>query len=169
MIYYIIATVIVILLIIVNIRIVPEKKEYIVERFGKYKETWKNGLHIKIPFIDRIIGVISLKEKIKGFSLTKILTKDNNEVVVDLFIYFKIENSFQYFYENENPLLIINLLIENEARSLIRNVKLAKAFDKRDKLEIEIIKVINQETQKYGIKLLRVEIKNIVEVKDGNK
>jgi len=163
MIYFVISFII-IFLFIVNVRIVPEKKEYIVERLGKYKVTWQNGIHVKVPFIDRIIGVISLKEKIKGFSLSKILTKDNKEVIIDLFVYFKIENSFKYFYENENPLLIINLLIENELRNLVRKIKSSKVFDKKDKLENGLVDLIKNEMEKYGIQFLKAEIKSVTEV-----
>ncbi|NLD78822.1 MAG: hypothetical protein GX641_00585, partial [Mollicutes bacterium] len=82
----------------------------------------------------------------------------------DLFVYFKIENSFKYFYENENPLLIINLLIENELRNLVRKIKSSKVFDKKDKLENGLVDLIKNEMEKYGIQFLKAEIKSVTEV-----
>ena len=162
MLYYILILIAVIVFILfATLRIVPEKNAYIIERLGKYKTTWNSGLHFKIPFIDRIARKILLKEQVADFAPQPVITKDNVTMLIDSVIYFYIFDAEKYTYGVENPINAIENLTATTLRNIVGHLELDATLTSREKVNQEILKTLDEATDSWGIKITRVELKNI--------
>lgn len=149
-----------------SIRIVPESQCYIIERLGSYHATWQNGLHIKIPFIDRVAGIISLKEMVKDFPPQPVITKDNVTMQIDTVVYFQITDPKLYTYGVENPINAIENLTATTLRNLIGDLELDQTLTSRDIINSKMRSILDEATDPWGIKINRVEVKNILPPRD---
>ncbi len=154
--------IIVIGILIANIRIVPQAQAYVIERLGTYYATWKNGIHIKIPFVDRIAKKISLKEQVIDFPPQPVITKDNVTMQIDTVVYFQITDPKLYAYGVENPLSAIENLSATTLRNIIGDMELDNTLTSRDVINSKIRVILDEATDPWGIKVNRVELKNII-------
>ena len=148
-------------LIITNICIVPQASAWIIERLGKYQCTWDAGLHIKIPFIDRVIKKVSLKEQIADFEPQPVITKDNVTMMVDSVVFFNIFDPKSFAYGVERPVAAIENLSATTLRNIVGAMTLDETLTGRDEINGQITSILDEATDKYGIKVSRVEVKNI--------
>ncbi len=163
MIYYVIAVVIIVLaLIVVNIRIVPQSRAFIIERLGAYLTTWGVGLHVKLPFIDRVSNNVSLKERVMDFNPQPVITKDNVTMMIDTVVYFQITDPKLFTYGVENPLSAIENLSATTLRNIIGELELDATLTSRDIINTRMRSILDEATDPWGIKVNRVEVKNIV-------
>ncbi|HIU23027.1 MAG TPA: SPFH/Band 7/PHB domain protein [Candidatus Fimihabitans intestinipullorum] len=163
---FIILIVLVVVLVIPNIKIVPQAKAYVLERIGSYHETWRNGLHVKIPFLDRIANVVSLKEIVKDFAPQPVITKDNVTMQIDTVVYFQITDAKLYTYGVENPINAIENLTATTLRNIIGELELDQTLTSRDIINSKMRSILDEATDPWGIKVNRVEVKNIVPPRD---
>ena len=163
---FIILIVLVVVLVIPNIKIVPQAKAYVLERIGSYHETWRNGLHVKIPFLDRIANVVSLKEIVKDFAPQPVITKDNVTMQIDTVVYFQITDPKLYTYGVENPINAIENLTATTLRNIIGELELDQTLTSRDIINSKMRSILDEATDPWGIKVNRVEVKNIVPPRD---
>lgn len=162
MLYFILILIAVIVFILfATLRIVPEKNAYIIERLGKYKTTWNSGLHFKIPFIDRIARKILLKEQVADFAPQPVITKDNVTMLIDSVIYFYIFDAEKYTYGVENPINAIENLTATTLRNIVGHLELDATLTSRENVNQEMLKTLDEATDSWGIKITRVELKNI--------
>ncbi|MCH5295789.1 MAG: paraslipin [Treponema sp.] len=161
---YIIAVIIVVVmvLIIANIRIVPQSHAYIIERLGTYVTTWQTGLHVKLPFLDRIANKVSLKEKVLDFPPQPVITKDNVTMKIDTVVYMQITDPKLYSYGVENPLTAIENLSATTLRNIIGELELDATLTSRDVINSKMRSILDEATDPWGIKVNRVEVKNIM-------
>jgi regulator of protease activity HflC (stomatin/prohibitin superfamily) len=162
----ILLVIIVILLIAANIRIVPQAKAYVIERLGAYNGTWQVGLHFKIPLIDRISKKVSLKEHVIDFPPQPVITKDNVTMEIDTVIYFQITDPKLYSYGVEQPMSAIENLTATTLRNIIGEIELDESLTSREYINTKIREVLDEATDPWGIKINRVEVKNIVPPRD---
>ena len=148
--------------VISNIKIVPQAHAYVVERLGSYYVTWSTGLHVKIPFIDRIPSKISLKEQVVDFPPQPVITKDNVTMQIDTVIYFQITDPKLYTYGVENPIDAIENLSATTLRNIIGDLELDHTLTSRDVINTKIRAILDEATDPWGIKVNRVELKNIL-------
>ncbi|MCR5317362.1 MAG: SPFH/Band 7/PHB domain protein [Treponema sp.] len=161
--YVIIAAVFVImLLVITNIRIVPQSQAYVIERLGTYASTWQTGLHVKTPLIDKMANHVSLKEKVLDFPPQPVITKDNVTMKIDTVVYMQITDPKLYTYGVENPLLAIENLTATTLRNIIGELDLDATLTSRDVINTKMRSILDEATDPWGIKVNRVEVKNIV-------
>ena len=161
--YVIIAAAFVImLLIITNIRIVPQSQAYVIERLGTYASTWQTGLHVKTPLIDKMANHVSLKEKVLDFPPQPVITKDNVTMKIDTVVYMQITDPKLYTYGVENPLLAIENLTATTLRNIIGELDLDATLTSRDVINTKMRSILDEATDPWGIKVNRVEVKNIV-------
>lgn len=165
-IFMIILVVIAILLIVTNIRIVPQAKAYVIERLGAYSGTWQVGLHVKVPLIDKIAKKVSLKEHVIDFPPQPVITKDNVTMEIDTVIYFQITDPKLYAYGVENPMSAIENLTATTLRNIIGELELDGTLTSRELINSKIRMVLDEATDPWGIKINRVEVKNITPPKD---
>ncbi|MCI6156295.1 MAG: SPFH/Band 7/PHB domain protein [Erysipelotrichaceae bacterium] len=158
--------VIIIILVIPNIKVVPQARSYVIERLGSYYTTWKNGLHVKIPFIDRISNNVSLKEIVKDFAPQPVITKDNVTMQIDTVVYFQITDPKLYTYGVERPMQAIENLTATTLRNLIGDLELDQTLTSRDTINQQMRMILDEATDPWGIKVNRVELKNILPPKD---
>lgn len=161
----IIAVIIAILIIIAivrNIKIVPQAHAYVVERLGAYHSTWDTGLHLKIPFIDKIAKKVSLKEQVVDFPPQPVITRDNVTMQIDTVVYFEITDPKLYTYGVENPLSAIENLTATTLRNIIGDLELDSTLTSRDTINDKIRIILDEATDAWGIKVIRVELKNIL-------
>lgn len=158
--------IIAIFLVITNIRIVPQARAFVVERLGAYHATWQVGLHIKIPLIDKIAKKVSLKEHVIDFPPQPVITKDNVMLEIDTVIYFQITDPKLYAYGVENPMAAIENLTATTLRNIIGDLELDESLTSREHINSKIRLVLDEATDPWGIKINRVEVKNIVPPKD---
>lgn len=163
---FIIIIILVGLLIIPNIKIVPQAKAYVIERIGSYHGTWKNGLHFKIPFLDRISNRVSLKEIVKDFAPQPVITKDNVTMQIDTVVYFQITDAKLYTYGVENPISAIENLTATTLRNIIGELELDQTLTSRDIINSKMRSILDEATDPWGIKVNRVEVKNIIPPRD---
>ncbi len=164
---FLIAIIIILLLIIIpNIKIVPQAKNYVIERLGSYYQTWENGLHFKIPFIDRIASITTMKEIVKDFDPQPVITKDNVTMQIDTVVYFQITNPKLYTYGVENPINAIENLTATTLRNIIGELELDQTLTSRDIINNKMRVILDEATDPWGIKVNRVEVKNILPPKD---
>lgn len=152
----------VLLVVIANIKVVPQAKAYVVERLGAYHSTWDTGLHVKIPFADRIAKRISLKEQVVDFPPQPVITKDNVTMQIDTVVYFQITDPKLYTYGVENPLSAIENLSATTLRNIIGDLELDNTLTSRDVINSKIRVILDEATDAWGIKVNRVELKNIL-------
>lgn len=153
--------IIVIALIVTNICIVPQASAWIIERLGKYQCTWEAGLHIKMPFIDRVIKKVSLKEQVADFEPQPVITKDNVTMMVDSVVFFSIFDPKAFAYGVERPIAAIENLSATTLRNIVGAMTLDETLTGRDEINGQITSILDEATDKYGIKVSRVEVKNI--------
>ncbi|MBE6727777.1 MAG: SPFH/Band 7/PHB domain protein [Ruminococcaceae bacterium] len=160
----IIAIAIVALLIIIfpNIRIVPQASQYVIEFFGKYKETWEAGLHFKIPFVERIAKKITLKEQVLDSPPQPVITKDNVTMQIDTVVYFRIFDGQLYTYGAVNPINALSNLTATTLRNIVGEMELDGTLTSRDTINGKMTEILDEATDQWGIKVNRVELKNII-------
>lgn len=154
--------ILVFLIIIPNIRIVPQSTAFILERLGGYMATWSVGLHVKVPFIDRIANKVSLKERVMDFNPQPVITKDNVTMMIDTVIYFQITDPKLYTYGVENPMNAIENLSATTLRNIIGELELDGTLTSRDVINTRMRSILDEATDPWGIKVNRVEVKNII-------
>ncbi|MBQ3964671.1 MAG: paraslipin, partial [Firmicutes bacterium] len=153
--------IVLIALIVTNIRIVPQEYAFVIERLGKYRTTWQAGLHLKIPFIDRVVNKVSLKEQVLDFPPQPVITKDNVSVYVDSVVFSKVFDPRLYTYGVENPLFGLENLSATTLRSIIGNMELDTTLSSRDEINSQMEAILDEATDAWGVKVNRVELKNI--------
>ena len=158
--------VLVVFLVIPNIKIVPQAKVYVIERLGSYFKTWHNGLQLKIPFIDRVANVVTLKEVVKDFAPQPVITKDNVTMQIDTVVYFQITDAKLYTYGVENPINAIETLTATTLRNIIGELELDQTLTSRDIINSKMRAILDEATDPWGIKVNRVEVKNIIPPRD---
>ena len=161
-----IVVMIVIGLLVTNIRIVPQARAYVVERLGAYYGTWQVGLHFKVPLIDKIARKVSLKEKVIDFPPQPVITKDNVTMEIDTVIYFQITDPKLYAYGVESPMDAIENLTATTLRNIIGELELDESLTSREHINSKIRLVLDEATDPWGIKINRVEVKNITPPRD---
>ena len=164
--YVIILLIIILIIIILSIKIVPQAQRYVIERLGSYYTTWTNGLHFKIPFIDAISNKVTLKEIVKDFAPQPVITKDNVTMQIDTVVYFQITDAKLYTYGVENPINAIENLTATTLRNLIGELELDQTLTSRDIINSKMRAILDEATDPWGIKVNRVEVKNILPPKD---
>lgn len=163
---FIFIVVIIIALVATNIRIVPQAQTYVVERLGAYQTTWGVGLHIKVPLIDKIAKKISLKEQVVDFPPQPVITKDNVTMQIDTVIFFQITDPKLYTYGVERPLSAIDYLTATTLRNIIGDLELDETLTSREIINTRMRAVLDEATDPWGIKINRVEVKNILPPKE---
>ena len=158
--------VIVVIFIIPNIKVVPQARSYVIERLGSYLTTWNNGLHFKIPFVDRVSNKVSLKEIVKDFAPQPVITKDNVTMQIDTVIYFQITDPKLYTYGIEDPINAIENLTATTLRNIIGELELDQTLTSRDIINSKMRSILDEATDPWGIKVNRVEVKNILPPRD---
>ena len=153
--------VIIIILLARCIRVVPQANAWIIEFLGKYKETWNAGLHIKIPFLYKIVKKVSLKEQVADFEPQPVITKDNVTMMVDSVVFFYIFDPKLFAYGVERPIAAIENLSATTLRNIIGSMTLDETLTSRDEINGKITSILDEATDKWGIKVSRVEVKNI--------
>lgn len=164
MIYFIIGLLLII--VVTGIKIVPQAHSYVVERLGSYKETWGNGVHFRIPFIDRISSKLTLKEMVRDFDPQSVITKDNVTMMIDTVVYFQITDPKLYTYGVEHPMNAIENLTATTLRNIIGDLELDETLTSRDVINVKMCTILDEATDPWGIKINRVEVKNILPPKD---
>ena len=157
---------VIIWLLVSNIRIVPQARAYVVERLGAYYGTWQVGLHFKVPLIDKISRKVSLKEKVIDFPPQPVITKDNVTMEIDTVVYFQITDPKLYTYGVESPMDAIENLTATTLRNIIGELELDESLTSREHINSKIRMVLDEATDPWGIKINRVEVKNITPPKD---
>ena len=157
-----------ILLIVVvsSVKIVPQAQAFVIERLGSYSETWNNGLHFLLPFVDRISKRVNLKEIVRDFDPQPVITKDNVTMHIDTVVYFQITDAKLYTYGVDNPLNAIEMLTATTLRNLIGDLELDETLTSRDIINSKMKIILDEATDPWGIKVNRVEVKNIIPPRD---
>ena len=154
--------VIILLLLVTNIHVVQQSRAYVVERLGAYQTTWGVGLHLKLPIFDRIAKRVSLKEQVVDFAPQPVITKDNVTMQIDTVIYFQIVDPKLYTYGVEHPLSAIENLTATTLRNIIGDLELDQSLTSRDHINTKMRSILDEATDPWGIKVNRVELKNII-------
>lgn len=162
----IILLVLIIILLVTNIRVVPQATEFVIERLGTYYTTWETGLHFKVPLVDRVAKRISLKEQVMDFAPQPVITKDNVTMQIDTIVFYQVTDAKLYTYGVERPILAIESLTATTLRNIIGDMELDHTMTSRDVINSRITAALDQATDKWGIKVNRVELKNIVPPRD---
>ena len=163
MVYVIIALLVIIaVLIVVNVRIIPQSQAAVIERLGAYCKTWQVGIHVKFPFIDRVANKISLKEKVLDFQPQPVITKDNVTMMIDTVVYFQITDPKLYTYGVERPINALENLSATTLRNIIGDLELDQTLTSRDVINTKMRSILDEATDPWGIKVNRVEVKNII-------
>ena len=163
---FIILLILVIIIVVPCIKIVPQSKVYVIERIGSYYTTWHNGLHFKIPFIDRVANIVLLKEMVRDFAPQPVITKDNVTMQIDTVVYFQITDAKLYTYGVEYPISAIESLTATTLRNIIGELELDQTLTSRDIINAKMRSILDEATDPWGIKVNRVEVKNILPPKD---
>lgn len=158
--------VIVLILLLCNVRVVSQASEYVIELLGKYKTTWGAGLHIKIPFFEQIAKKITVKEQVLDSPPQPVITKDNVTMQIDTVVYFTIFDSKLYTYGAVNPLRALENLTATTLRNIVGGLTLDDTLTSRDNINVEMTRLLDDATDKWGIKVNRVELKNIIPPKE---
>lgn len=144
------------------VKVVPQAHAFVIERLGSFHATWSTGLHVKIPFIDKIAKRVSLKEKVVDFPPQPVITKDNVTMQIDTIVYFQITDPKLYTYGVENPIFAIENLTATTLRNIIGDLELDHTLTSRDVINTKIRAILDKATDPWGIKVNRVELKNIL-------
>lgn len=167
MIYFVLAVVIVIILLVAaNIKVVPQANAYVIERFGAYATTWTVGLHVKVPIMDRVANKVLLKEQVIDFRPQPVITKDNVTMQIDTVVFFQITDPKLFTYGVSNPFAAIENLTATTLRNIIGELELDETLTSRDIINSRMRAVLDEATDPWGIKINRVEVKNIVPPQD---
>ncbi|MBQ5565916.1 MAG: SPFH/Band 7/PHB domain protein [Clostridia bacterium] len=153
---------IVLVIIVSNVKVVPQANAYVVEKLGAYYATWSTGLHVKMPFIDRIARKVSLKEQVVDFPPQQVITKDNVTMQIDTVVYFQITDPKLYTYGVERPIAAIENLTATTLRNIVGELELDHTLTSRDVINTKIKIILDEATDAWGIKVNRVELKNIL-------
>ncbi|MBR0193451.1 MAG: SPFH/Band 7/PHB domain protein [Thermoguttaceae bacterium] len=148
--------------IILCIRIVPQSKEYIIERLGSYQDSWGPGLHLLMPFIDRIVNRVSLKENVLDYDPQPVITKDNVTIQIDSVVFYQVTDSKLYTYGANQPINVMRQLTATTLRNVVGEMDLDETLTSRDTINGKITRILDEATDKWGIKVNRVELKNIL-------
>lgn len=159
---FIVLVVIVAVLVAANIKIIPQSHAAVIERLGAYCKTWEVGLHVKVPFIDRIANKISMKEKVLDFPPQPVITKDNVTMMIDTVVYFQITDPKLYTYGVEKPINALENLSATTLRNIIGDLELDQTLTSRDVINTKMRSILDEATDPWGIKVNRVEVKNII-------
>ena len=151
-----------VILIVTNIRIVQQAKAYVVERLGAYRETWGVGVHMLLPFFDRVAKIVSLKEQVADFPPQPVITKDNVTMQIDTVVYFQVTDPKLYTYGIEQPMIAIENLSATTLRNIIGELELDECLTSRDVINTKMRAILDEATDPWGIKVNRVELKNIL-------
>lgn len=163
MLYVLLGILFLILLIVVaNIKVVPQSKAYVIERLGAYRTTWQTGFHVKIPFFERVAKIVSLKEQVVDFAPQPVITKDNVTMQIDTVVFFQITDPKLYTYGVEAPMSAIENLTATTLRNIIGELELDSTLTSRDTINAKIRVILDEATDPWGIKVNRVELKNII-------
>ena len=149
-------------IIVSNVKIVPQANAYVIEKLGAYSTTWSTGLHVKVPFIDRIARKVSLKEQVVDFPPQQVITKDNVTMQIDTVVYYQITDPKLYAYGVENPLMAIENLTATTLRNIIGELELDQTLTSRETINTKMRASLDEATDPWGIKVNRVELKNII-------
>lgn len=160
--FFIIIAIILLILIAANVRVVPQAHAYVIERLGAYMTTWSVGLHVKIPLIDRVAKSVTLKEKVVDFAPQPVITKDNVTMQIDTVVYFQITDPKLYTYGVDNPMSAIENLTATTLRNIIGDLELDETLTSRDTVNTKMRAILDEATDPWGIKINRVELKNIL-------
>ena len=155
-----------ILIIICNIKIVKQTEKVIVERLGAYRTTWGVGMHMLMPFFDRIAVRVSMKEQVRDFEPQSVITKDNVTIQIDTVVFYVVTDAKLYAYGVENPMAAINYLSATTLRNIIGELLLDECLTSRELINEKMRKILDEATDPWGIKVNRVEVKNILPPKD---
>ena len=158
--------VIILILLVTNIQVVQQSRAFVVERLGAYQTTWGVGVHIKLPFIDRVAKRVSLKEQVVDFAPQPVITKDNVTMQIDTVIYFQIIDPKLYTYGVEHPMSAIENLTATTLRNIIGDLELDQSLTSRDHINTKMRAILDEATDPWGIKVNRVELKNIIPPRD---
>ena len=158
--------VIILILLVTNIQVVQQSRAFVVERLGAYQTTWGVGVHIKLPFIDRVAKRVSLKEQVVDFAPQPVITKDNVTMQIDTVIYFQIIDPKLYTYGVEHPMSAIENLTATTLRNIIGDLELDQTLTSRDHINTQMRAILDEATDPWGIKVNRVELKNIIPPRD---
>ena len=153
-------------ILIANIRIVPQAHMYVIERLGTYHDTWKNGIHVKIPFIDRIAKQLIVMEQVVDFPPQAVITKDNVRMQIDTVVFYQITDAKMYAYGVTNPIFAIENLTATTLRNIIGELDLDATLTSRDVINSRMRAILDEATDAWGIKVNRVELKNIIPPKE---
>lgn len=164
--FIIILILILLIILIANVKIVPQAHAYIVERLGAYHATWGVGLHIKVPFVDRVAKKVNLKEHVVDFPPQPVITKDNVTMQIDTVVYYQITDSKLYSYGVERPMMAIENLTATTLRNIIGDLELDETLTSRDIINTKMRAILDEATDPWGIKINRVELKNIMPPKE---
>ncbi len=156
----------VLILIISNVHIVQQSKAYVIERLGAFSTVWEVGLHLKVPFIERVVKKISLKEQVLDYPPQPVITKDNVTMQIDTVLYFQITDAKLYTYGVEHPMSAIENLTATTLRNIIGDLELDQTLTSRDVINTKMRAILDEATDPWGIKVNRVEVKNIVPPQD---
>ena len=155
-----------IIIILTCVKVVSQAEAVVIERVGSYLETWNNGLHFKLPFVDRIVNRITLKEIVRDFLPQSVITKDNVSMQIDTIVYYQITDPKLYTYGIENPIVAIENLTATTLRNLIGELELDQTLTSRDAINEKMCAILDEATNPWGIKINRVEVKNIIPPRD---
>ena len=162
----IILIVLIILILAANIKVVQQSKAYVVERLGAFHSVWGVGIHFKVPFIEKVAKVVSLKEQVVDFAPQPVITKDNVTMQIDTVIYFQITDPKLYTYGVEHPMAAIENLTATTLRNIIGDLELDQSLTSRDHINSQMRAILDEATDNWGIKVNRVELKNIMPPRD---
>ena len=162
----ILAALVIVVIVIRNIRIVQQARAYVIEYLGAYKTTWNVGLHFKIPFLEKVAKVVSLKEQVADFPPQPVITKDNVTMQIDTVVYFQITDPKLYTYGIEQPMVAIENLAATTLRNIIGDLELDQCLTSRDIINTKMRSILDEATDPWGIKVNRVELKNILPPKE---
>jgi regulator of protease activity HflC (stomatin/prohibitin superfamily) len=162
--YVVVAAIVIVLLIILIscIKVVPQSKAYVIERLGMYRSTWQTGLHFKLPIIERISKIVSLKEQVVDFPPQPVITRDNVTMQIDTVVFYQITDPKMYAYGVERPIVAIENLTATTLRNIIGDMELDHTLTSRDTINAKIRVILDEATDPWGIKVNRVELKNIM-------
>lgn len=165
----IVIIVLILLLLSLSIKIVPQTSFYVIERFGVYKKVWNSGIHVKIPFIDRVALKGNYKEKVSDYEPQDVITKDNVLITVDTVVFYQITDAKLYTYGAENPNLALEKLSATTLRNLLGELDLDHTLTSREIVNNKLTSILDEASDAWGIKVNRVEVKNITPPKDVQK
>ncbi len=161
-----IVVILILVILVKNIRVVPQAKAFIIERLGAYSTTWNVGLHLKVPFIERVAKQVSLKEQVADFPPQPVITKDNVTMQIDTVVFFQITDPKLYTYGIEHPMVAIENLSATTLRNIIGDLELDQCLTSRDIINSKMRAILDEATDPWGIKVNRVELKNILPPKE---